>query len=81
MIVAVMHVGHMWVRVNQRRMLVPVSVLFGAGDVFPMAVPMMRVVSMRMGVRRGFMSMFMFVMLAQMQPDSYRHEGCSGHEL
>ena len=50
---------------------------FRIGNVGLMPMLMMLVVNMGMGMRQGFMTMFMFVMLAQVQPDAYGHEGCS----
>ena len=65
----------------ERRMFVQVGMRFRIGNVDLMLMLMMLVVNMGMGMGQGFMSMFMFVVLAQVQPNTYGHESCSGHEL
>lgn len=81
MIMSMMHVRHVGVGVNQRCVFMPMGVRFRIGNVGLMSMLMMLFVNMGMGMRQGFMTMFMFVMLAQVQPNAYDHEGCSRHEL
>ena len=81
MIMSMMHVGHVGVRMHQWRMLMPMRVQFFVSNVSLMLVLMMFVVNVRMRMAQRFMTMFVLMVLAQMQPNAQRHEGGSDNEL
>ena len=75
MTMAVMHIGHVRVRMPYRLMLVKMRVRLPWRIEWAVSVLVVLVVKVRMGVRHGFVRMLMFMTLREMQPDPERHQG------
>jgi ABC-type Co2+ transport system permease subunit len=72
--VSVVHVGIVPMTVPERRVIMRMRVRLSAVPGHVMLMLVMRVMHMRVGVRQGFMAVFMLVTLAQMQPDTGGHQ-------
>ena len=76
-----MYVGHVRVRMRQRRVFVGMGMWFTRRIIRPMGVGVVLVVNMRMGMRHRLVGMCVLVMLAQMQPDARGHQQSGNREL
>jgi hypothetical protein len=72
--VSVMQIGKVPMAVPDRPMGMLMRVWLGAVPGAVMLVLMMRVMHMRVDMAQRFMSMFMFVTLDQVQPDTRGHQ-------
>ena len=71
-----MHVGKMSVLVHEAFVPVRVRVWLGAIPLEIVCVLVVNVMPVRVTVDRCIVRVLMFVMFAQMQPDTHRHECC-----
>lgn len=74
MLVPVVQVGKMTMVVNQRRMVVPVSVRLASRGICAMVVAVVGVVHMPMLMLQRFVNMLMPVIFCQMEIQAHRHQ-------
>lgn len=71
---SVMHVGRMRMLVPESRMNVSMGMGLPKWIRIGMVMPMVCIMAVRVGVRHGFMTMEMFMALAEMEPHAYTHQ-------
>ena len=81
MMVGVVHVGHVWMAVPHRHVLMPMCMWLARRITWSVGVLVVGIVHMAMGVLHRFVLMLMLVMLCEMQPDSESHEQSGRHDL
>ena len=68
------HVGRMRVLVSKSQMVVSMGMRLSRWIRSGMVMPMVCIMAVRVGVRHGFMTMEMFMALAEMEPHAYTHQ-------